>query len=469
MQKPKIISIILLSVMSLLAMSCNKSAEDDFSGREARLALALLTRNGSGDLVLSGEDEFTSLAVYIFNNDNGDLEFSELITDFTPASAASSYTRSVHVTQDKKAVYAIANYAGHSLTAGGQPVTLSANTPKSVLDALEVSAAGFSGGDIPMIGKTTVEMSSVAVNATMEMERLVGRVDLHIYKTAALTDDVVELVSIEFRNQVVGSNVQYRSPAMPAGNIYRTETYAPSTAKYLEEVPDDAVYATLGPEDAEKSFYSFQNLSGENDPGNAQPDDATTPYLLANVKVNGAPVTYRGDLRNLAGLYDLERNKVYRVKALIGEPAGMLYLRVDVLDWQTELSAITYDRIASTLTGVDQGAGDGEVSQSRPATYEFILTAPEGAVWRANLTNGLDFRFVSGGGFVSQGIARAGAYTIRIEPTRSFSAAQERETLFYIVADGKKVTINPDGAGGSFDQGRMYPGTGMDILIKQIQ
>lgn len=54
----------------------------------------------------------------------------------------------------------------------------------------------------------------------------------------------------------------------------------------------------------------------------SRPDDSSTPYLLVNVKVNGAPVTYRGDLKNLAGLYDLERNKVYRIKTVVGEPKG---------------------------------------------------------------------------------------------------------------------------------------------------
>ena len=166
-----------------------------------------------------GEDRFTSLAVYIFNNDNDDLEFSELITDFTPESSASLYTKSVRVTQDKKAVYAIANYAGQSFTAAGQPVTITEQTPRSVLDALQVASATFAGNDIVMVGKKVMEMTGTAVNASIEMERLVGRLDLHVYKAAELTDDAVELVSIIFCNQVTKSNVQYQSNAMPAGDI----------------------------------------------------------------------------------------------------------------------------------------------------------------------------------------------------------------------------------------------------------
>ena len=231
MQKDKIFKTILLFCIPLLVLSCSKTAGDDPPGQDANLALALITRNGNGDLAITGEDRFTSLAVYIFNNDNDDLEFSELITDFTPESSASLYTKSVRVTQDKKAVYAIANYAGQSFTAAGQPVTITEQTPRSVLDALQVASATFAGNDIVMVGKKVMEMTGTAVNASIEMERLVGRLDLHVYKAAELTDDAVELVSIIFCNQVTKSNVQYQSNAMPAGDIRQAETHTPSAAR----------------------------------------------------------------------------------------------------------------------------------------------------------------------------------------------------------------------------------------------
>ena len=320
-----------------------------------------------------------------------------------------------------------------------------------------------------MVGKKVVEMTGTAVNASIEMERLVGRLDLHVYKAAELTDDAVELVSIIFCNQVIKSNVQYQSNAMPAGDIRQTETHTPSAATLLEVVPDNTDYASRTPSDAETSFYSYQNISGATDPSGAVPDDSSTPYLLVNVKVNGAPVTYRGDLKNLAGLYDLERNKVYRIKTVVGEPQGILYLRIEVMKWDTELSEITYDNRAFTFSGTDNGANRGEVSTSDPATFSFNLTAPAGAVWAASLTNGLDFKLLSEGDYVSQGITRVTPFYIRIVPTKTFSVGADRQSRFYITVDGQKATINPNGAGGPFDDGRKYPGTETEILIKQIQ
>lgn len=284
MQKDKIFKTILLFCIPLLVLSCSKTAGDDSPGQDANLALALITRSENGDLAITGEDRFTSLAVYIFNNDNGDLEFSELITDFTPESSASLYTKSVRVTQDKKAVYAIANYAGQSFTAAGQPVTITEQTPRSVLDALQVASATFAGNDIVMVGKKVVEMTGTAVNASIEMERLVGRLDLHVYKAAELTDDAVELVSIIFCNQVTKSNVQYQSNAMarrrypPDGNAYTFGgDFAGSGARQYRLCFTHAVRCRNVVLQLPEYFRGNRSVG-------SRPDDSSTPYLLVNVK-----------------------------------------------------------------------------------------------------------------------------------------------------------------------------------------
>ena len=54
MQKYKIARIILLFAVSVQMLSCSKTAGDDPAGMDASLALSLLTRNGNGDLALTG-------------------------------------------------------------------------------------------------------------------------------------------------------------------------------------------------------------------------------------------------------------------------------------------------------------------------------------------------------------------------------------------------------------------------------
>ena len=62
MQKDKIFKTILLFCIPLLVLSCSKTAGDDSPGQDANLALALITRSENGDLAITGEDRFTSLA-----------------------------------------------------------------------------------------------------------------------------------------------------------------------------------------------------------------------------------------------------------------------------------------------------------------------------------------------------------------------------------------------------------------------
>lgn len=465
MQKFTIFGIGMLLALSLHLVSCNKNQTDPVTG-EATLSLSMRTRSGGDDLVLGGDGSFSSLAVFLFDNTTGELEYAELIDDFSPAGTATTYARTVHVTQNTKAVYVIANYVGQSFSAAGLPVTLSASTPKSTLDALEVTTTAFSGDNIVMIGKEIVTMSGTSVSSSIEMERLVGRADLYVFKSAELAGDVVELVSVELHNQVNQSNVQYQNPAMPVGSIRQTGSYTAPASTFLPVVPSLTEFGEYTPDDATTSFYSFQNRSGHTDPATAVPDDNTTPFVLVKVKINGDMTVYRGDLQNTAGLYDLERNKVYRIKAVIGMPTDRLFVSVQVLGWETVLSEITYGDPAFTLAAQNSGASTGEISKTNPATYSFTLTGPTGTVWTAGLSNGLDFAFSAGSGQVSQGIARNAPYSVTVTPRKNYSGIN-RETKLWFVVEGAKAVINPAGAGGTFEDGRRYPGIDTEILIKQ--
>lgn len=220
-----------------------------------------------------------------------------------------------------------------------------------------------------------MEMTGTAVNASIEMERLVGRLDLHVYKAAELTDDAVELVSIIFCNQVTKSNVQYQSNAMPAGDIRQTETHTPSAATLLEVVPDNTDYASRTPSDAETSFYSYQNISGATDP--SEPPGRlldTVPTGKCESKRRSGHLSRRPEESGRTVRPGTEQGIPYQDRRR-GTPR-ILYLRIEVMKWDTELSEITYDNRAFTFSGTDNGANRGEVSMSDPATFSFNLTAP---------------------------------------------------------------------------------------------
>lgn len=437
MSKNKIFGFTLL-VLSILAVSCSKNNTPTVD-EEGVIAIRLDTRAGSDGIVKGGEANFSSLAVYIFNKNNGALEYAELIPAYTPGA---SYSRNIRVTQFDKSVYAVANYAStnNTFTAGGNALTLTESTTMAQLDQLLASSSQFADNSIVMAGKVDVTMtlgSTTPVQANIPVKRLASRVDLYLFKSADLTDEVVELVSVQLCNKVTNSAMPYQTGAMPATPVYVTDTYTPSAQEFLAATPGGFVLEDQLTADAFTSFYTFQNVTGLTQLA----ADTKNAHLLINVKVNNTPVTYKGHIMT-GTKYDLERNGVYRVKAELAEPTDRLFLETAIMPWDVEESSI--------------GFGDPQFTFAptvNPGEYEFTLTAPSGAIWTASLTNGLHFQFSNDNGAVSQGVARTAPYTIKIAATTTTASS----TYFYITVGGKEIEINPVLA---------YPGTNSRILIQ---
>lgn len=237
--------------------------------------------------------------------------------------------------------------------------------------------------------------------------------------------------------------------------------------------------------------------------------------------------------------YDIVRNHLYRY-TITKIDNGQLTVQHQVMPWEKVTSGITYGDIQCELLpeGGDSGAaakGDPEAifgilhkptyasshdfSVLKPgtagATYEFTLTAPEGAVWTAHLSNNKDFYFsdstidTDNDGtketkMVSTGIARAGKYYIQINATNPWQEIEDEngetlpnaeidfdsrsawgaqveaehrvvETYFYItiLADGdmqeKELEINPTlQTTTHFVDNRRFPGTATRIWIRQV-
>ena len=132
---------------------------------------------------------------------------------------------------------------------------------------------------------------------------------------------------------------------------------------------------------------------------------------------------------------------------------------------------------------------------SSGATFTFTLTAPEGAVWKAHLSNEEDFHFSTGP--ISQGnnkknattgIARTEPYRINIlannpwttgtsftDETGNFEDNEEVKTEFYItvsLADGSEyeLPINPVVENSYYINGRRFAGdSATRITIWQLR
>lgn len=128
------------------------------------------------------------------------------------------------------------------------------------------------------------------------------------------------------------------------------------------------------------------------------------------------------------------------------------------------------------------------------AAFYFKVESPAGLVWKAHLTNPIEFAFNYGKSTestncVSTGIARTDPYQIKVEAKEAWTKEASWDQLTeWAKAKGSKpvytdlyitvsldgiheyeVVINPDDAGGMYKKGRKFAGTNTRIRIFQLQ
>ena len=128
------------------------------------------------------------------------------------------------------------------------------------------------------------------------------------------------------------------------------------------------------------------------------------------------------------------------------------------------------------------------------AAFYFKVESPAGLVWKAHLTNPIEFAFNYGKSTestncVSTGIARKDPYQIKVEAKEAWTKEASWDQLTeWAKAKGSKpvytdlyitvsldgiheyeVVINPDDAGGMYKKGRKFAGTNTRIRIFQLQ
>jgi len=485
-RKINILKGLLMAIVFMALSSCSDS--DDSASRnsdkDANLFLSITTKAlnaaaATDGLALGGDSQFTSLAIYIFNESDGTCEYAELIPGTV---AISELYRSVEVSSQTKIVYAVANYNGSDKVLS---LPLTPTTTIQQLEELTVTNnADLTDESIMMIGKQRIEINSTYVQAEIPMERLVARVDIYMFKNYALANDSVQVVLVELLNQVINTNCAYMDNTMMPSPKKRIASYIYYPFHSLKNIPSDI--NSLVPQNANMSFYSYQNIVERG----AVPDSSQlTPYLRITVNINGTNYIYGAyitDAGQTENKYSLRRNIVYRVIAMLDHPDNLLQLQVTPLPWnvsesQTGGTVTEADYSFDASGGNDTGATTGIVhfpyvfnsvpyDETSYANYSFSLTGPPGKIWTATLTNGLDFAFgsqatSSGGVSVSHGIARGTPYQISVGASKSWGGT-ERKTYMYITVDGTKLRINPLRG----DNTRKFPGTNdTDILINQTQ
>lgn len=441
------------------------------------LRLSISTRAVEDNLAKGNDGKFTSLAIYIFNEDDGYCEYSEIITGLDNAD---NITRSVSVSNKTKLIYAVANFDDVKKTFSG---SISRTTTMQELDGLTVNTLDFDNSSILMVGRKQVPITSSLVSAEVPMQRLVARLDFYLSKSESSADNTITVGAITMLNIIGNSNCEYQSSEM-VSPVARSIKGEDMQGIELVQAPDDPDYLT--PANAMASFYTYQYI-----PGSSDPDKSLTPYVNIVLQIDGEQYIYTGyitDDAHTANKYSLMRNTVYRVIGQFQSPDNKLDLQVVPVPWDVAPSEIGYeveddDYSFDVFDTTDEKSIDGIVqypytpaggsprNESSYVGYRFTLTAPAGAIWTATITNGLEFGFASEGSVpgttaVSKGIAGPDPAEIRIKANKPWIGAA-RSTYLYITVNGKKLKINPllgDGVS------RKFPGDNdTDILIMQTE
>lgn len=149
---------------------------------------------------------------------------------------------------------------------------------------------------------------------------------------------------------------------------------------------------------------------------------------------------------------------------------------------------VNYPRYADTEHEILEDKTSG-------AAYYFKVESPAGLVWKAHLTNPVEFAFnygesIKGSTYcVSTGIARTKPYQIKVEAVKAWTKGTSwTELTDWAIGKGSnpvytdlyvtvsldgiheyEVEINPDKAGGMYKNGRKFAGTNTRIRIFQLQ
>lgn len=198
---------------------------------------------------------------------------------------------------------------------------------------------------------------------------------------------------------------------------------------------------------------------------------------------------------------------------------GALCLDWQVMPWNKVTSEISWSNVNCEMFAWQTGStlkpkeGDAEglyclvnyprynddahntlVDKTSGAAYYFKVESPAGLVWKAHLTNPVEFAFnydksTESTNCVSTGIARTEPYQIKVEAKNAWTNGTSWTDLtdwaigkgsnpvytdLYITVslDGiheYEVEINPDNKGGMYQKGRKFAGTNTRIRIFQLQ
>lgn len=150
--------------------------------------------------------------------------------------------------------------------------------------------------------------------------------------------------------------------------------------------------------------------------------------------------------------YGIIRNNHYQYSITVPEDNKEILVRLNVLPWDLVTvndythDAIVIDKPEISVNNLINGTTlQVKYGQEIPS-IKFRLQSPVASVWKATITNGLDFEFVrdAANNILDYGsaVGSSGNYTyIKVKPRDGWHMEETHTTEFFITVDGKEVPL----------------------------
>lgn len=265
----------------------------------------------------------------------------------------------------------------------------------------------------------------------VELKRVAAKVSLTMKKDAKLNSNAIKIVGVTVRN------IPTATPLIGSKQIETT----------LDKQVGLSNIITL--EQDGMSSLIFDNVMLCE---NMASDQVSASFVEITALYNAKSVTYsiplgkwNNDTKSYEN-YNVKKNTHYQIDATITS-GGILVNEIimTVMPWEMEHSEVEFDKNHS-FTFLP--SYDNEVENQTTILYygshayfNFKLLAPQAGVWRAHLSNPLDFKFEDG--FSSTGVSSAKTSTISVKPRKTSNDGAK--TTLYITVNGNVIDINGDG------------------------
>lgn len=382
--------LLLFLSLALWLAACNQDEYSD-SAEAAKENITIKLRatsraTGNDTWVRDGDDQFSSLAIYVFDQAGGFLALHKV----SPQESVNVLEEVFTCSPKARSLYVVANYAAYTeLDAALTPM------PKNRVKAQVANQAGgttLGSRNILMAGEVAIapfaenEQDETRIVA-VELHRLAARVDVFVFKEAGWENDV-KVTKVEFSGGTKNTTLDYAEaslPSIPASEATLSKNF--TDGKTLVEHSGEAESLWFSDNYLCGRFYTYRTPA-------AQPATVSISVLINGTIAH----TYSTDLASYLTRENgvlLQAGRVYQVRAVLTRIG--LIIEIAIADWdKADDYPLTFDYPQYTQMSPFGGAGAtpyaqptvyyvNEGSTEGAYTFNFCITGPQGQVWTPTL------------------------------------------------------------------------------------